>query len=195
MNKRKRNGALNRMTCFQCGKDTLLIGRISVKGERCGETFLVRTNGYKCTSCGFQTIDSRQSEQFTRLVSDAYRAAHGFVTGAEIKARRKRLGMSQQQFADYLGIGSASVKRWEVGQIQEKAMDELIRLKTDPEAARQNLRALEEHMPEPIVVYEEDDLIMTMTAGAIQYCESLPMHVEALSVPDDDREGAACIAA
>ena len=55
----------------------------------------------------------------------------------EIRARRMQLGMSQTQFGEYLGTGPASVKRWELGQVQDKAMDELIRLKTDPEAARQ----------------------------------------------------------
>jgi hypothetical protein len=56
--------------------------------------------------------------------------------------------MSQQRFSEYLGAGVASVKRWELGQIQDRAMDELIRLKTDVEAARENLRSLEEQVQE-----------------------------------------------
>jgi hypothetical protein len=61
--------------------------------------------------------------------------------------------MTQQQFSDYLGTGVASVKRWEAGQIQDKAMDELIRLKTDPGAARRNLRSLEKQVPEPVIIF------------------------------------------
>jgi hypothetical protein len=49
-------------------------------------------------------------------------------------------------FSDYLGVGNASVQRWEAGQVQDKAMDGLIRLKTDPEAARRNLRQLEQRV-------------------------------------------------
>jgi len=66
--------------------------------------------------------------------------------------RRRMLGMSQQDFADYLGVGAASVKRWEAGQIQDRALDELMRLKTDREAARNNLRALEDQVPEECVL-------------------------------------------
>jgi hypothetical protein len=60
--------------------------------------------------------------------------------------------MTQQQFSEYLGPGIASVKRWESGQVQERAMDELIRLKTDPDAARRNLEALELKVPEQCVL-------------------------------------------
>lgn len=184
------------MTCFECGKETLLPSRVSVDGERHGETFPVRVSGYRCTHCGFQTIDSQQSGEFTRTVSDAYRVAHGYLTSAEIRARRTLMGMTQQQFSEYLGTGIASVKRWEVGQIQDKAMDALIRLKTDPEAARENLRTLERQFPEPFIVFEGDDLSLAMTVGETQYVERSPMIVGTLSIPDEDRVDVdTCIAA
>jgi putative zinc finger/helix-turn-helix YgiT family protein len=119
-----------------------------LEGLRHGESFTVETEGLKCGRCGFQTIDSVQSAEFTRLISDEYRKAHGLLTGGEIRSRRAWLGMTQQRFSEYLGTGVASVKRWELGQIQDRAMDELIRLKTDLEAARENLRTLEERVPE-----------------------------------------------
>ena len=130
------------MTCFDCGKETLAPGEIHRAGARNGETFTVAVAGYRCANCGFETVDSAQSSEFTQLVSDAYRTAHGLLTSVEIRERRARLGMSQQEFADYLGVGVASVKRWESGKIQEKAMDELMRLKTDLAAARRNLESL-----------------------------------------------------
>jgi hypothetical protein len=40
--------------------------------------------------------------------------------------------MSQQEFANFLGVGVASVKRWELGKIQDKLHDDLIRQKTAP---------------------------------------------------------------
>jgi putative zinc finger/helix-turn-helix YgiT family protein len=99
--------------------------------------------GLQCDTCGFQTIDSKQSAAFTRLVSDAYRQAHQLLTGAEIRRRRKRLGMSQQEFSKHLGVGIASVKRWEAGQVQDRAMDNLIRLRTDRDSARENLEQID----------------------------------------------------
>lgn len=51
--------------------------------------------------------------------------------------------MSQKDFADRLKVGIASVKRWELGAIQDESSDRLIRLSTDVDEARLNLRELE----------------------------------------------------
>lgn len=133
------------ISCFECGQPTLATGIVRLDGERQGEIFTVETEGLQCmhTNCGFKTVDSRQSDQFTALLSDAFRKKHGLLTGTEIREIRRQLGMTQPEFAEYLGVGVASVKRWELGRIQEKAMDELIRLKTDRGAALRNLQAIE----------------------------------------------------
>ena len=138
-----RRDVINEMTCFECGAGTLLPAELELSGSRHGETFAVRTRGLRCGSCGFQTLDSKDSVEFTRLVSEAYCVKHNLLTSAEIRAHRERFNMSVAEFADYLGVGTASVKRWEAGQIQERGMDELIRLKTEPEAARRNLKNVE----------------------------------------------------
>lgn len=138
--------------CFECNAGVLVPGIVRLTGERSGEVFTVNVPGFACTSCNYQTIDNSQSGEFTRAVSDAYKVAHGLLSGAALKERRAMLGMSQQDFAAYLGVGPASVKRWEAGQIQDRAMDELMRLKTDPQAARNNLRSLVDHVPEEHVL-------------------------------------------
>jgi putative zinc finger/helix-turn-helix YgiT family protein len=138
--------------CFECDAGVLTPAVVELTGERNGEQFTVTVSGFACTSCGYKTIDNNQSAEFTKAVSDAYKAAHDLLTGAELRECRRVLGMSQQEFADYLGVGAASVKRWESGQIQDRAMDKLIRLKTDPEAARSNLRTLEDQVPEECVL-------------------------------------------
>ncbi len=76
---------------------------------------------------------------FALRVADAYRQKHKLLTSSQIKDRRLDLGMSQQQFASYLGVRSSSVKRWELGYIQDKAMNDLIFLKTDPQRAEANV--------------------------------------------------------
>jgi putative zinc finger/helix-turn-helix YgiT family protein len=131
------------MTCFECGTGILIEGQVQIEGTRSGEVFRISMDGLRCDRCGFQAVDSTQSALFTQLLSDAYRRKHGLMTGEEIRDRRNRLKMTQQEFADYIGVGVASVKRWENGQVQEKGLDELLRLKTDPEAARQNLKGIE----------------------------------------------------
>jgi len=131
-------------TCFNCDAGTFVPDLVTLVGSRNGEEFNVSVHGLRCDSCGFATVDNSQSGEFTKAVSDAYRAAHGMLTGSEIKSRRLALKMTQEAFAEYLGgVGRISVNRWESGRVQDRAMDELIRLKTDPQAARENLKTLE----------------------------------------------------
>ena len=55
------------------------------------------------------------------------------LTADEIRRRRKGLGMNQRDFAEYLGVGIASLKRWEGGKTRNRSSDILIRLRTDLE--------------------------------------------------------------
>lgn len=126
---------------------------IEMTGERNGQDFRVLTDGYRCDTCGFRTVDSEQSEEFTRKISDAYRSANGLLTGTDIKERRTALGMTQVQFASYLGVGVASIRRWELGQIQDRAMDNLIRVMTDVAAALSNVQSIWAHTAEPSAVF------------------------------------------
>ena len=124
--------------CFECGKGSMIPKIVDLTGCRHGEDFTVSAHGLRCTNCGFKTIDSKYSEEFTKLISDAYRAKHGLLTGKQIREARRHLRMSQDEFARYLKVGPASVHRWENGQIQDEALNELLLLKTDVAAARNN---------------------------------------------------------
>src|SRR5208282_3373904 len=66
------------MNCLECGQGHLEPSPVSLTGERHGEKFTVNMEGLRCPECGFETVDSDQSVELTRLISDAYRAAHGF---------------------------------------------------------------------------------------------------------------------
>jgi putative zinc finger/helix-turn-helix YgiT family protein len=107
-----------------------------------GVELRVRTPGVRCSRCAYQAVRVDQMADYGRAVADAYRHGQGLLTSGEIRAARKRLDMSQQGFADYLGVGIASVKRWEWGQVQEKSMDKLMRLLTDAVQARRNARSV-----------------------------------------------------
>jgi len=54
--------------------------------------------------------------------------------------------MSFRTFARHLKVGEASPKRWEAGLVQDRAMDQLIRLKSDLATARENVTQLEAHL-------------------------------------------------
>jgi putative zinc finger/helix-turn-helix YgiT family protein len=60
----------------------------------------------------------------------------------EIRRSREKLGLTQKQFAALLGVGEATVSRWETGaQIQQRAMDRFLRLCFASPAAVELLRS------------------------------------------------------
>jgi putative zinc finger/helix-turn-helix YgiT family protein len=108
-----------------------------------GEELPVRTEAMLCNHCGFHVMTDAQSDAYTISSADVYRAKHGLLTTKELKETRHRLGMSFRSFAKYLKVSEASPKRWEAGLVQDQAMDQLIRLKSDLATARENVSQLE----------------------------------------------------
>ena len=74
-------------------------------------------------------------EAIWRITVETYRQ-RGLLTPEEIKAGRERLGLSQQQLADLLGLGGNSLSRWENGRVyQSRSTDTLLRLVFEVPAA------------------------------------------------------------
>jgi putative zinc finger/helix-turn-helix YgiT family protein len=97
-----------------------------------GETFRVTSPALQCRHCGFGMLGPGHLEALRIATHDAYRRKHGFLTSGEILSRRKAMGLSQKRFAEYLGVGSASIERWESGTlVQDKASDLLLRQRTE----------------------------------------------------------------
>ena len=126
------------MECLNCGAALRLKKRAALEGSYGGETFAVRATAMACPDCKYATVAAGNLDEYARAVADAYRVKHRRLTSAQLVAARARLGMSQRRFAAYLGVGEASVKRWELGKVQDKAMDELVRLKTQAAYAAKN---------------------------------------------------------
>ena len=124
------------LKCLDCGAGKLVNGIAKVEGEVRGERFTVAAKASICDRCGYQAMEGEDLQEFMRTLGDAYRRAHRLLTSRDIKLRREALGMSQSDFSLYLGVGVASIKRWELGAIQDVAIDRYLRLKTDPEEAR-----------------------------------------------------------
>jgi len=161
-----------------------------MKGTRNDQQFELESEAYICSACGTTMMDSSQSVDFSVKLSDAYRSANGLLTGRQIKVIRGELAMSQQQFAEYLRVGVASIKRWEVGQIQDKAMDELIRIKTDPVYTQRLLQELRSQTHQETVV-SNINASMQLSYTSIQRFEKRqPMVIDfsGMTCPDDLEE-------
>src|SRR2546421_234993 len=117
--------------CLNCAKADLQEKQIQLSGSVKGKDYTVEMLGLECPSCGYKTIDNHGMTEFGRLLADKYRSENGLLTSTEIRSRRNALHMSQQEFADYLKVGVASVKRWELGKIQDSRSNALILEKTE----------------------------------------------------------------
>jgi putative zinc finger/helix-turn-helix YgiT family protein len=117
--------------CIECGRADLRPAANRFQGVVRGETYTVKMDGLECPNCHYKTIEGAAMPEFGRLLSDQYRAAHGLLTSEDIRARRRGLGLSQRAFATYVGIGEATVKRVEMGKIQDRHTEEAIKRKTD----------------------------------------------------------------
>jgi len=87
-----------------------------------------KTDGYACPLCGLEAATVAQAGKTQRAISDAYRKKMDLLTGEEIRRQRKEKGLTQQGLADLMKVGVASIKRWETGLIQSKAMDHALRV-------------------------------------------------------------------
>lgn len=92
-----------------------------------GKRVKYRAQHYVCPVCGIEVDDLALAAENQKAISDAYRKSARLLTGEEIIEGRKKLGWSQEDLSRAAHVGIASVKRWETGQIQTKAMDDTLR--------------------------------------------------------------------
>ena len=83
---------------------------------------------YVCAECGLEAGTPETAGAIQRAIADEYRKKMNLLSGEEIISLRKAKGLSQQALADLLNVGVASIKRWETGLIQSKAMDHALRM-------------------------------------------------------------------
>jgi putative zinc finger/helix-turn-helix YgiT family protein len=118
--------------CRLCGGNTVvehareIMSYLTPKGE---VELNVEIPYEVCELCGFRAY----GEEGERARTAAIYAYHGRLAPWDIVEVRERLGMTQKGFADLLGVGHASLERWEGGEnMQNQSMDNLILLLSSP---------------------------------------------------------------
>jgi putative zinc finger/helix-turn-helix YgiT family protein len=95
----------------------------------------------QCEKCRAVVLDDAANER----IEGALRDAIGLLSPSEIRRHREALGLNQQQLADFLRISMYTLSRWETGtQIQQRAMDALLRTFFEVPEARRFLGGEEE---------------------------------------------------
>jgi len=122
-----------RTLCGSCMEETCLLkeqGSISFNLK--GEAYSVEGPLHRCEHCGEIIVDEFY-EDLRHQAYEKYRADKGLVSAAEMKKIRTSYGnMSQVLFAKALGVGAATIARYELGYIPSKAYSDLIKRCQDP---------------------------------------------------------------
>jgi putative zinc finger/helix-turn-helix YgiT family protein len=92
-----------------------------------GKRVKFRARHYVCPVCGIEADDLDLGAANQKALSDAYRRTAKLLTGEQIIDARKRLKWTQEDLARTAHVGIVSIKRWETGQIQTRAMDDVLR--------------------------------------------------------------------
>ena len=99
----------------------------------------------QCEGCGNRVLDDATDDKLT----EALRHQIGLLSPAEIRRGRVELGLNQKELAEHLDVAEATLGRWETGgQLQQRAMDKLLRLYFASEEVR---RLLQKRFPPPFI--------------------------------------------
>jgi putative zinc finger/helix-turn-helix YgiT family protein len=129
--------------CGKCGQKAMQLATVAYATtiEHDGRAYRVEIPALTVPRCGnCQTISI--DEEADRQISAAFRREARLMAPEEIRQGREQLGLTQKQFANLLGVGEATVSRWETGaQIQQRAMDRFLRVCLASPAAVELLRS------------------------------------------------------
>jgi len=84
---------------------------------------------WKCRECRDRLLTPEQSKQLSTLVKGQVRSDRAVMSPERIAAIRHRLGLTQGDLEDLLGLGEKVVTRWENGRVVPgKPVDLLLKL-------------------------------------------------------------------
>lgn len=132
-------------TCPECG-GRITRGRHTFDVHIGRRTVAVEGDYTRCNGeCAEFYFAAGEMDAVMTRATEVIRAQEELLTPSEIKALRKRIGLTQPQLEHLLGAGLKTVTRWEKGTvIQNGATDTLLRLIRDvPEALQYLLRERE----------------------------------------------------
>jgi putative zinc finger/helix-turn-helix YgiT family protein/prevent-host-death family protein len=173
------------MFCTRCGSEEFTPKPDAVlEQEFKGEALKVASPAMACTKCGSLALADGQLDELRRRTADAYRRKHSLLTSAQIKAIREALGKTQREFAAFLRVGEASVKRWETWLVQDASSDELIRVKcvlakgpAIPSTITVNMHEAKSRLSELVKAVEERGEVVSLCRHGKPVAEIVAAHL------------------
>ncbi len=118
--------------CPNCEKEADLVFVHKEEGFNVrGELITAPVECYHCQACGEDFETGEQTRDPLEIVYREYRKRKGLLQPEEMKAFRKSLRLTQKEMSEVLGIGVATLNRYENGALQSDAHDQVIRLLMD----------------------------------------------------------------
>jgi len=115
--------------CASCGASELQFLTEAETFDYKGQSLTVDVDYSVCAQCETEVILTEQIKRNDCRMRDAWRKVDGLLSGAEISALRKKLGLTQQEAAKVFGGGVNAFSKYERGEvIQSEGMDKLMRL-------------------------------------------------------------------
>ncbi len=119
--------------CDNC--KTSVEGHIVTKEEVLnvrGEEIKVNSSIMVCNVCNKEIFIEELEEKNLDCVYNEYRVRRCLLTPAGIKEIRERYGLSQRSLGKLLGWGEITIHRYEAGNLQDDAHDEVLKLISNP---------------------------------------------------------------
>lgn len=150
--------------CPACEKETNLefVNRVEDISVR-DESIPVRVEYFKCTECGSEFEDPHSTYDPLEIAYHEYRTRHDMVQPEDIKHFRERFGLTQLELSNLLGLGGATLSRYENGALQDEAHNTMLSLAMQPE----NLLELIEEKTS-VLSDEKRDRIITLLKDITQ---------------------------
>lgn len=119
--------------CPNCEKESqLLLVRKPEKFNIRGEVISVEVEYYQCLDCGEEFEVSKSDFDPYEIAYQEYRTRKGLLQPQEIREFRVKYGLTQKEFSGLIGLGIATLNRYENGALQTEAHDRVLKLVMDP---------------------------------------------------------------
>lgn len=121
-----------RELCTNCEKETGFerIAKSETFRVR-GEAVTVDVEYVRCKECGDVVLNPAVNTDPFELAYRAFRQKHALLQPEEIASWRKAHHLTQAEFAGLLGVGIATLNRYENGALQNESHEKLLRLAMD----------------------------------------------------------------
>jgi len=119
--------------CPNCEKESqLLLVRKPEEFNIRGEVIFVEVEYYQCLECGEEFEVLKSDFDPYEIAYKEYRTRKGLLQPQEIREFRVKHGLTQKEFSGLIGLGIATVNRYENGALQTEAHDRVMKLAMDP---------------------------------------------------------------